>query len=218
MLNRKTQLLLTDLMQSEVTDLDIYREKPFVFNQGKLLLVVKPVSFREHDLFLKDMARLILEFYEIFNTLDFLNSYNYKEEKAVSTLIQKISIFTAEKSYSKFKKRSIEFVTKWAYITRKKKVVKLKHNKGLCKKFLKDAEPSEFIYILFLLFVMNFDIVKKNTIHFMEMFRKDITIESSTQTDTLSPGISTKVVVMPKYSPSPYDASTLNLLEQQSKK
>ena len=71
-LNKQTQLKLTDLMQDSHTDLDLYREKPVVFDNKEMLLIVKPVLFREHDTFLKEMAELIFEHYTIFPNRRFL--------------------------------------------------------------------------------------------------------------------------------------------------
>jgi len=218
MLNKQTQLKLTDLMQDQITDLDIYREKPFVFDNGQgLLLIVKPVLFKEHDIFLKDMSKIIIENYEIFANLDFLSHENYKEKESVDKLVAKVSIYTANKKYSVFKKRATKFILKWSFVNKKKRIIKYTHNKRLCKQFLNSIEPSEFVYILFLLFVMNFDIVKKNLLELMKMFQKDLIIEFNIQMGTSSLGILEKVVVMPKYSVEPFNKLTLDLLEQQSK-
>jgi hypothetical protein len=218
MITKRVQLELTNLMQDQNTDLDIYREKPFVYDNGRgLLLIVKPLSFLEHDIFLKAMAKLIISYYEIFMNLDFLSNQNYKDKDTINNLTAKVGIFTADKKYRAFKKSAIKFVTKWAYVSKKKNKIDLNHDKKLCKKIIKTMEPSDFIYILFLLFVYNFDIVKKNLLGFMEMFKQDVTLEYNLQTGISSRGILEKVVAMPKYSVEPFNKSTLDLLEQQSK-
>jgi hypothetical protein len=215
-LNKELKIKLTDIMQDNYTDLDLYREKPLYFDNKKYIVAVKAVPFKEHDIFLQEMARLIFEHYEIFISLDFLNSYNYKDAKAVNTLMEKVGIFTAEQRYTHFKKDAFKFMTKWTFVSKKKAVLNFKRNKRLSKKCLKKIEPSEFIYILFLLFVYNFDIVKKNSIEFLKMFRGGIEIENQTM-EKSSSGISKKVIAMPKFSPKPFSKSTLNLLEEQSK-
>jgi hypothetical protein len=218
MLDRQTQLKLTDLIQDQFSDLDIYREKPFIYdNKQGLLLIVKPVTFKEHDIFLKQMSALIVNHYDIFSKIDFLNHQDFKDKNTVDALVAKVSIFEANQNYTKFKRQATEFVLRWAYVTKKKPYITLQHNRSLCRKIVNTLEPDQFIHIVFLLFVYNFDIVKKNLVEFMKIFKHDIIIESSIATGTLSHGISQRVVVMPKYSKEPFSKSDLDLLEQQSK-
>lgn len=214
-LNKKTQLKLTDLVQDNYTDIDLYREKPMLFDNGTWILIIRPVPYREHDIFLKEMAALIFEHYEIFHELEFLSAFDYKSDEAMSKVVEKVGIFTANKKYSIFKKDSINFVKKWGYISKKKEYLTPERKPKKIKRFLEDVEPSEMIYILYLIFVFNFDIVKKNTIEFLKMFTGDITLETSTP-GTSSDGTSKRVVVMPKFSRKPFSKSTLNLLEKQS--
>jgi hypothetical protein len=214
-LTNKKRIQLTELLQDNFTDLDIYREKPMTFKNGEIILVIKPVGFIEHDKLLKDMAQLLIRYFEIFNTVDELTAYNYKANEAIKILINKMAIYTATKKYSKFKKDASKFICKWAFISKEKKVIELKHDKRLCKKFLKIIEPSEFIYILFLIFVFNFDIVKKNTIEFLKMFQSEGVMNS--KQDIQLTGSKDKVVQMPKYSEKPFSKSILKLLEEQSR-
>lgn len=213
MFDKQTQYKLTELMQNNFTDLDQYRERPFVFRNGKIMLIVKPVSYKEHDWFLQDMATLVMKYNKIFQNIDFLNAYNFTDKDAVNTIIKKVSIFTANKQYSMFKKDAGKFIIRWAFVSKIKKNIIPKHNKRLCKKFINLIEPSEFIYILFLLFVFNFSLVKKNTIEFLKMFQ----IESIGKTDMSSTSTSKEAAQMPKYSEKPYSKSTLDLFEQQSR-
>lgn len=218
MLLKNKKIKLTELLQDQFPDLSIARDKPLIFENGEkgLLLIIKPVLYMEHDIFLKDMAKLILKHYEIFGTIDFLNSDNYLDKNAMEKIISKISIFEANKKYSLFKKDTVRFLSRWAYVTKKKRMVKFEHNKRLCKKYLKHLDPSEFINILFLTFVRNFDIVKKNLLELMKIMH--ITIQNSNpQMGMSSPGMLKEAVVMPKFSQKPYPESTLNLFEQQSK-
>ena len=219
-LNKQNQLKLTDLIQNNYTDLQLYREEPMLFDNGKYVLVVKPVPYREHDIFLKDMANLIYDHYTIFSQMEFLSAFNYRSDEALSEIIKKTGVFTADNKYSLFKKDSMKFVTKWGFISKKKDVLKPVHSKRKIKAFLDDVEPSEFIYIIYLTFVYNFDIVKKNTGEFLKMFKGDITVEESSPLiqDMSSTGISKRVVVMPKFSREPFSKSTLNLLEEQSQR
>lgn len=219
MLDVDRRIEITKLMQDQFTDMDIIREKPIVFDnsESNILLIVKPVLFKEHDKFLQDMARIIIENYEVFKDINFLSINNYDKEEDISELINKVNIFTASKEYKKFKKQSMKFIEKWAFVSRRKNLIELSHNKNLCKKYIEGTDPSEFIHILFTLFVMNFDIVKKNLMEFLKVFRINLNINSNSQMDISSRGISRKAVVMPNYSPKPFNESTLNLLEQQSK-
>lgn len=217
-LDNNRKIKLTDLMQDQFQDLSIVRDKPLIFdNERGLLLIIQPVMYIEHDLFLKDMAKIIVKYYEIFESLNFLNTLNYKDKEEINKLVSKVSIFTANKKYSEFKKDTVKFVSKWSFVSKIKRKVGLKHKPRLCKKYLKTVTPSEFIHILFLIFVMNFDIVKKNLIELMRTIHIKVTTDSNTMMDMSSPGILKKVVVMPKFSPNPLPESTLSLLEQQSK-
>lgn len=217
-LNRKTQLKLTDLVQDNYTELDLYREKPMLFDDGKRVLIIKPVPFRVHDKFLKEMAEIIFDHYHLFKQIDFLTAFNYKSKTAMNKVMQKVELFTANKTYKKFKKDASKFVEKWTYISKKKEILKPKRNRKKVRKFLEDVEPSEFIYMVYLLFVYNFDIVKKNSIEFLKMFTGGVELEKTIQqSETSSFGTLRKAVVMPKFSEKPYSRSTLNLLEEQSK-
>lgn len=217
--NKRTKL--TELLQDNLfTDISIIREDPLVFNNSaykNILLVVKPVLFKEYDKFLKDMAEIIVYNYEIFKEVKFLSVTDYKKEETIEDLIQKINLFNVTKEFITFKTQAIKFISRWAFVTKKRKYVKLKHNPRLCKKYIEGTDPSEFIHILFTLFVMNFDVVKKNLIEFLKVFRKNRDIDLTIQTDISSRGTSQKGVVMPKYTPEPFNESTLSLLEQQSK-
>ena len=105
MLLRNKKIKLTELLQDQFPDLSIARDKPLIFeNEKGLILIVKPVLYIKHDIFLKDMAKLIIDHYEIFGTLEFLDSDNYMDKETLNKLVAKISIFTANKLYSKFKK------------------------------------------------------------------------------------------------------------------
>lgn len=222
MLDKSKRTELTELMQNQFTDIAIIREQPIVFENSydsNIILVVKPVLFKEHDKFLRDMADIIIDNYEILDEVSFLSVNNYSDQESVQDIISKINIFSADKQFTKFRKDAVEFIEKWAFVSKKKKYVTLKHSKKLCRRYIDNTEPSEFIHILFSLFVMNFDIVKKNLSEFLSVFKKNIHLDtkSTTPTDTSSHGTSQKEATMPKYSREPYNESTLNLFEQQSK-
>jgi hypothetical protein len=212
----KDKVLLTDLLQNGYTDMDIYREEPITFRDKNLMLVVKPVEFMKHDVLLNDMAKLITRYNNIFAQIDELNAYNYDNKDAVKELINKIGLFSTGKYYRNFKKDAFNFVCKWAYTGKVQKVVNLKRSKRQAKKFLSYVEPSTFIHILFLLFVFNFDIVKKNTIEFMKMFQEESGKKGSQRSGMSSQPSKNKAAVMPKYSTRPFNKLTLDLLEKQS--
>ena len=204
-LNKDRKTKLTDLMQDQFQDLSIVRDKPLIFNNERgLLLIIQPVMYVEHDLFLKDMAKIIVKYYEIFESLNFLNTLNYQDKEEVNKLVSNVSIFTANKKYSKFKKDTLKFVSKWAFVSKVKTSIGLKHKPRLCKKYLKTITPSEFIHILFLIFVMNFDIVKKNLIELMRTIHIKVTTDSNTQMDMSSPGILKEVSIQENILPLMY--------------
>lgn len=214
MLSQKIKKDLTDEIQNSFSDLDIYRERPFVFESEKYNLIVKPVTIKEHVLFLKQMVNLMVKYYEIFRNLEFLSTQNYKEEEIISKLVSQVKIFSGKVMYKKFIKDSSRFVYRWAFIQKKKKIF---HSKKKSKKIIDNLEPDQFIYILFLLFVFNFDIVKKNILEFLKMFQGGIELQTPIDGDTYSTTNMKEVIVMPKYSKKPYSKQILDLFEQQSK-
>jgi hypothetical protein len=220
MLDVDKRIKITELLQNQVTDISILREEPIVFNNSEyrnIILIVKPVLFKEYDKFLRSMSLILIKNYEVFKEVSFLSIANYDKEESIEDVIKKVTLFNASKEYKRFKKQAFKFIQQWSFVTKKRRFIKLKHNKRLCKKYIDGTDPSEFIHILFALFVMNFDIVKKNLLEFLRVFQKNYDINSTTQMDISLHGTSQRGVIMPKYSPRPFNESTLNLLEQQSK-
>lgn len=216
MLDASGRKSLTDLMQKNFTDLDIERDEPFKFRSGKYLLVVETVPLVEHNQFLIDMFNLLMTHKQIFFNIDFLTAQNLKDESAVRKLIDQVMVFQANKQYGEFINAATKFVTRWGYVCKVKgdAVSKPKHSRRLAKKVISSMTADVFIHVLFLIFVRNYDIVKKNLLGFLQMFTPG---GMNTQTATSSQDSKRKVPVMPKYSPSPYPKSVLEIFAEQSK-
>ncbi len=217
MLNADKRTELTDLMQKNFTDLDIARDEPFKFKSGKWLLIVDSVRLLEHDKFLVDMFRLLMRHKQIFYHIDFLTSYNLKDENEIKRLINQVLVFQANKTYSDFIMDSVKFICRWAKVARIRgeSVDNPKKSVRRARKVLLTMKPDTFIYVLFLVFVRNYDIVKKNTLGFLQMFMPEGA--TSSPTETSSSASKREVPRMPKFSATPYPESTLKIFEQQSK-
>jgi len=215
-------------MQENYTDLDIYRQKPAIFKSGRFALVVTPVRLKEHDIFLNDMATLIYDNFHMLKNLEFISAFDYSEKEAMKKMLDHVLLFQLNEPYHyrKFKNDAMAFINRWAYTIKLPKHIsndkmystrtKLKRSKRKCRKIINNMTPDTFIKILFLLFVYNFDLVKKNTLEFLKMF------QISEETETMKQGISSsgskkKEDQMPKFSTKPFSKSTLSLLEKQSK-
>jgi len=212
--DKKVQI--KELLQNKYDDLDILKEKPIVFKKGDYYIVVQPVRFLEHDEFLQHMVSLIIKYYGIFQQIDLLTAFNYNKPGILEQVTNSLTIFQASKKYKKFIKDAFKFCVKWSFVAREGDMI-AKKNKRLAKKIISQLNPSEFIYLLYVLFVFNYDIVKKNTIQFLAMFTGQQINELLYQSDTLSAGTNKKAFQMPPYSEKPLPASVLDLLEEQSK-
>jgi len=215
MLTKDKQISLTELMQKNFSDLDIERDEPFKFRSGKYILVLETVKLLEHHQFLEAMYRLITRYSQIFYNVDFLSAQNFNETGAIQKLSKQVMVFQATKSYKKFIEDSMEFVARWGYVAKIKKnmVSKIERSPRLAKKVLREMTGDLFIYVLFLCFVRNYDIVKKNALNFLQLFKPD----GLPQKETSSQRSRREVPQMPKYSPSPYPESVLKIFEEQSK-
>ena len=218
MFNSKDKYSLKELLQDKFTDLDIIREKPFVFKVNKYLLITTPVYFGEYDKFLHDMSYMLQEYYKVFIDLDFLTALNYRDPGAIEKIVAHVKIFEANEDFRKFQKDTIEFVSKWVFVSTKKRgTVKLKHSKKKAKKALKIMKGDEVVHLLFLLFVFNFDVVKKNLGALMKNFiGEEQPRKSKSSPPTQSSKTVKKKVVMPKYSEKPYPKEVLDIFAEQS--
>lgn len=214
-LNEK-KIKIKELLQNNYTDLDILKEKPIAFVKGEDVIIAQPVKFIEHDEFLQEMSGLLMKYYEIFKQIDLLTMFDYKKAGVLEQVVNSLTIYQASKKYSKFIKDTIKFCAKWCYVSKKSNTY-AKRSKWRAKKVLRELNPAELIYLLYVLFVFNFDIVKKNTIHFLAMFTGQEISKEQWQSGTSSVGTSKKVLIMPPYSESPLPASVLDLLEEQSR-
>jgi hypothetical protein len=222
MLTADKKAELTDLMQKNFTDLDIARDEPFKFRSGKWLLIVDSVRLLEHDRFLLGMFEIVQKHFQILANVDFLTAYNLSDQNVIRKLIDQVQIFKAAVGYSQFLRQSVKFVCRWASVAKVKGegaemrvVAGPKRNARWARAAIESMAPDEFIYVLFLMFVRNYDIVKKNTLSFLQMFVPEL--NTNTQTETSSSASKKEVAPMPKFSPIPYPESTLKIFEQQSK-
>jgi len=209
------KIKIKEIVQDNYTDFDILKEKPVSFKKGNYYIVAAPVRFIEHDEFLQQMASLMIKYYEIFKQIDLLTAFNYNKPGVMEQVMNSLTIFQASKKYKKFMKDVFKFCVKWCYVA-KEGNNEAKKNKRLAKKIILQFNPSEIIYLLYVLFVFNFDIVKKNTIQFLAMFTGQEMQDSQSQSGILSAGMNRKVLKMPKYSESPLPVSVLDSLEEQS--
>lgn len=216
MLNAEKRRQLTDLMQKHFTDLDIERDEPFKFRSGKWLLVLDTVKLLEHHQFLTEMFNLVVKHKQVFFNVDFLTAYNLKEPSEIKRLVNQVMVFQANTLYADFIKDSLRFVSEWGYVCKVsgEEVGKAKRRPWIIRRVLKQMTPDTFIYVLFLTFVRNYDIVKKNTLNFLQLFQPEGT---SLPKGTTSQNSKRQVPQMPKYSPSPYPREILEQFAQQSK-
>ena len=216
MLNAEKRKQLTDLMQKHFTDLDIESDEPFKFRSGKWLLIIECVRLLEHGRFLVDMFNLIMAHKKIFYNIDFLTAYNLKEESEIRRLTNQVTLFQVDDTYTAFIKDAMKFVSRWGYVRKisGETVGRKRHSARAALRVLRAMTPDVFIYVLFLVFVRNYDIVKKNTLGFLQIFLPDI---QNIQTETSSPNSKRKVPVMPKFSASPYPKQVLETFAEQSK-
>lgn len=210
------KIKIKEIVQDNYTDFDILKEKPVSFKKGNYYIIAAPVRFIEHDEFLQQMASLMIKYYEIFKQIDLLTAFNYNKPGVMEQVMNSLTIFQASKKYKKFMKDVFKFCVKWCYVA-KEGNNEAKKNKRLAKKIILQFNPSEIIYLLYVLFVFNFDIVKKNTIQFLAMFTGQEMQDSQLQSDISSAGTKDKALKMPPYSENPFQASVLDLLEEQSR-
>jgi len=214
MFEKKDSFNLKELLQDNYTDFDIIREKPMVFKVGDVMIICAPAMAKDSPLFLKQMSHLILEYYEIFENLEFLASHNFRDKNIVKDLIDKVTVFTASKKYSRFIKDAIDFIYEWGYTVKGKgkKVVRIKSRP---KRILNNFHADEILYMLFVLFVYNYELEKKNCLEFLKIFELQ---EPREKSSVLTGNLKTQKerVVMPKFSTKPYNKETLDIFAKQS--
>ena len=210
------KIKIKEILQDNYNDLDILKEKPIAFKKGNWYIIAQPVKFIEHDTFLQQMSSLLMKYYEIFKQIDLLTMFDYKKAGILEQVVNSLTIFQASKKYNKFIKDTVKFCTKWCYVANEKNKY-AKRSKWRARKIIYEFNPAELIYLLYVLFVFNFDIVKKNTIHFLAMFTGQEIKDEQWHSGTLSAGTSKKVLKMPPYSENPLPRSVLDLLEEQSR-
>ncbi len=220
MLDDQEKIRLTELLQNAFSDLQIERDDPFLYESGNRVLVIKPVPISIHDKFLYDMLKLLLRHKLIFSNIDFLSAQNYTDKTMIEKLLTQVSMYSADAGYGSFIKDGMKFVARWGYVCKvqgsgdERKIVSVpKRQYRIAKKIIKTMCPDEFIKVLFLTFVRNYDIVKKNTLHFLQMFAPENT---NTQTGTYSSTSKREVPQMPKFSTSPFPESVLKIFAEQS--
>ena len=198
-----------EILQEQVTDFDIVREKPLTFMASGKYLVCAPVRYYNHGRFVQELTRLLTNYYEIFQKVEFVTSANFKNENEMLRAVQQVTLFSASKDYRKFIAKEIPaFIKRWAYTIRGKRIVKIRNAKRLLKGFSSD----ELLQVFFAIFVFNYDIVKKKTFDFLSRIRSG----NLRNPMSLDSSIST-VGAMPRYSKKRYSKSDLDLFAKQSK-
>lgn len=199
-----------EILQENVNDFDIMREKPITFRAGGQFLVCCPIRYYEHPRFLNDMTMLLVKYSEIFSKAQFLNSKEFRRKTQIERAVATVTLFSHKKYYKNFIRKEIHnFIRKWSFAIKNEKLVKISRWKA--KKFLSAFSVDEILQIFFTIYVFNFDIVKKKTSEFLSQ----IILPESQQNTTIS-NITTKSSApkIPRYSAKPMRKSDLDSLDQ----
>ena len=216
MFEKKEHYTLQELLQENYTDLDLYREKPLTFKRGRLYLLIRPVSYGEHPAFLKEMGRHVIKYRQIFGELDFLSSSNYKEKSIIQDLTTKVMLFSAGRRYKRFMRETESFILRWGYFAEERngKIIRTSPSLLAKRRFLSEFQADEIIYILFLMFVFNYDIVKKKTLSFFALFQDENRNSAKRKSSSIS---KRREFRLPKFSEGPFNKSVWRSLEKRSK-
>ncbi len=206
-----------ELLYEKYTDFDIMREKPVVFTIGGFAIVIMPVTIKDSPLFIKEMSRVMVQHYEIFQNALFFTAKDYRKKRKITKVVDSITMYANTKSYRRFmKKTAPAFIRQWAYTVDGDSFIRMnKVSRWKVRKAIEMLTPDELIQVFFTILTFNYDIVKKKTAEFL----KTLGVDSLTETDHTASSNSTtrnSYFQMPEYSPKPFSEQTLNLLEQQS--
>lgn len=219
----------TELLQNNVTDFDIMREKPLSFKAGAEYLVCCPLRYYEHPAFIRDLLVILEKNKEIFVKVEFLSHLDYRDKNAISNAINQITIFNDTKGYKKFITKDVpRFIKKWGRTLSKKDLKKfeqgkleriefIKMNNKQSKNILSKFTADELLQILMSIWVFNYDVVKKKCLLFIQKLSLDLNdMPESTKQQILQKGQKEKVV-MPPFSMKPYNKEILDIFAKQSR-
>ena len=208
----KTDYSVKEILQENVNDLDIMREKPVTFKAGGEFLVCRPVKYYEHPKFLRDLGTLLLTYKEIFAKIEWLSIEGFKEDPELTKAVAQITIFNTSAEYESFCMKGLPwFITEWCYTIKKDKLIKLKKRKA--KRILENFTVEDMFKVMMTLYVFNYDIVKKNMFNLLGNLTGE---KPKTNTGHSTSYKKKKDVQMPKFSEKPFSKSVLRTLEEQS--
>lgn len=228
MFDKKTEELYNpnELLQENWIDFDIMREKPLVFRSGDSHLVVKPLLNRDTPLFLKDLFKILGRYYAFFQEVEFLTAENYKNKSQISQAVNSITFFNSTDGFSDLVRKDIPaFIRRWGFTVKRERTfmqkllgsegnfrfVKISRRKA--KRILSDYTTDELLQVFFSIVVFNYDIVKKKTMEFLQMFRNSDSLMNPTTFST-STGKHGNQFQFPEYSEKPFSEATWKQLEQ----
>lgn len=206
-----------ELVRSKVDDLSIVRQEPAFFKAGNQFLVALPVKYWEHPYFIRDLAKMLLVYAEIFKKMEFLSIEAMKEKSTVEKMVHSVTIFSNTKEYLHFVKKGLpEFLIKWGRTLNKKenKIIKIKKRKS--KKLFEHFTIDELLKVFMYIFAFNYDAVKKNNWDLLQKIMPQTSVQKVQ--DTTYSGIKKKSLeeILPKFSNSPFSKSDLKVIAQQS--
>ena len=216
-----------EVLQNNVTDFDIMREKPLSFRAGAEFLICCPVRYYEHPAFIKDLVRILARNREIFQKVEFISHLDYRDKNVIADAINQITIFNEAKSYDKFITKDVpRFIKKWARTIPRSDIKKYESGKveriqfveisnRQAKRILSNFTADELLEILMTIWVFNYDVVKKKCLSFIQKLSVDMsgTQESMEHAKLLK---EQKKVDMPKFSMKPYSKEDLDIFAKQS--
>jgi len=217
-----------EVLQENITDFDIMRERPLAFRAGGNFLICSPVKYYEHPAFIKDLIKMLMNYKDIFVKVSFLSSIDYKDQSAIQNAIDQITIFNETKMYKKFIQKAVPtFIKRWGKTIRQKDIKKFEAGKidkidyvkltsRSAKKAIDNYSADELLYILMAIWVFNYDIVKKKCLFFMASLNLD-TENTQEFIKLRESSTKSKPVVMPEFSMKPYSKETLKIFAKQSK-
>ena len=218
-----------EVLDEQVTDLTIMREKPLTFKVGGSYLIIAPIMYYEHPAFIRDISNMLLKYKEIFTKVEFLTTITYTDPNAIQDAINQITIMNITRNYKHFITKGVpRFIRKWGKTIDKKAIKEYEKDPlayvefipieyGQTKKILQHLQVDELLHILLMLWVFNYDIVKKKFLSFIQLLKLDTeNIQKYTkQMKTLNK--EREPVVMPKFSMEPFSENTWKIFEEQSR-
>lgn len=170
---------LKELLYENHTDLDILRQKPLVFiDKLGNHLVIEPVRYFEHPLFMKMMGALLMEHKWAFDQIDFLSHENFESEESINEAINQLAILKVGEEYEKFIKDSHDLIFRWGKVFIKNtenELIEVEYEEGEDDKertaIVGNFHIDEFFRILLTLIYYNYFLVKKNLMDCLQVLQ-----------------------------------------------